>query len=90
MPTLVINRSLSLDWDSIKGFLALLFRGLMRISNDCGVNQNSAWDKFYEIMFCDPVMIHHFHNSSCCSATAGAPVHHVGSGGQRYAHMRPK
>jgi hypothetical protein len=90
IPTLLINRRLSLDWDCIKGFIAEHIRGLMRIYNDCGVNDNGGWDIFNNIMFRDPVMIHHINISSCCGATTGVGGHHVGSGGQRSAHMWPK
>jgi len=60
MPTLVINRLLSLDQDHIKGFISELIRGLVWIYNVCGVKNEMAWDLFYDIIFLDPVTTHHF------------------------------
>jgi len=60
MPTSVINRRLSLDRDRIKGFISEHIRGLIRIYNICGVNDERAWDLFYDIIFLDPVTTRHF------------------------------
>jgi len=60
MPTSVINRSLSLDRDCIKGFISEHIRGLIQIYNVCGVKDERAWDLFYDIIFLDPVTTHHF------------------------------
>ena len=35
-------------------FISEHFSGLIRIYNDCGVNDERAWDVFYEIIFLDP------------------------------------
>jgi len=60
MPTSVINRRLSLDRDRIKGFISEHIRGLIWIYNVCGVNDERAWDLFYDIIFLDPVTTCHF------------------------------
>jgi hypothetical protein len=60
MPTSVINRRLSLNRDRIKGFISEHIRGLIRIYNVCGVNDERAWDLFYDIIFLDPVTTCHF------------------------------
>jgi len=60
MPTSVINRRLSLDWDRIKRFISEHIRGLIRIYNVCGVKDERAWDLFYDIIFLDPVTTRHF------------------------------
>jgi len=60
MPTSVINRPLSLDRDSIKGFISENIRELIRIYNVCGVKDERAWDLFYDIIFLDPVTTRHF------------------------------
>jgi len=60
MPTSVINRRLSLDRDSIKGFISEHIRGLIRIYNVCGVKDERAWDLFYDIICLDPVTTRHF------------------------------
>jgi hypothetical protein len=60
MPTLVINRRLTLDWDRIKGFISEYIRGLIRIYNVCGVKDERAWALFYDIIFLDPVTTRQF------------------------------
>jgi len=60
MPTLVINRPLSLDRDHISGFISEHIRGLITIYNVCSVKDESAWDLFYDVIFLDPVMTGHF------------------------------
>jgi len=60
MPTSVIHRRLSLDRDSIKGFISEPICGLIRIYNVCGVKDERAWDLFYDIIFVDPVTTRHF------------------------------
>jgi len=60
MPTSVINRHLSLDWDRIKGLNSEHSRGLIRIYNVRGVKDERAWDLFYDIIFLDPVTTRHF------------------------------
>jgi len=60
MPTLVINRHLSLDMDCKKGFISEHIRGLIRIYNICGVKDERAWDLIYDIIFLDPVTTCHF------------------------------
>jgi len=60
MPTLVINRRLSLDRDRIKGFITEHIRGLIPIYNVSGVKDERAWDLCYDIIFLDPVTTRHF------------------------------
>jgi len=60
MPTSVINRRLSLDRNRIKGFISEYIRGLVRIYNVCGVEDERAWDLFYGIIFLDPVTTRYF------------------------------
>jgi len=60
MPTSVINRCLSFDWERIKGFISEHIRGLIRIYNVCGIKDKRAWDLFYDIIFLDPVTTRHF------------------------------
>jgi len=60
MPTLVINRRLSLDRDRIWGSIQEHIRGLIRIYNVRGVKDERAWDLFYDIIILDPVMTRHF------------------------------
>jgi hypothetical protein len=55
MPTSVINRRLSLDWDRIQGVISEHIRGLIRIYNVCRVKDERAWDLFYDILFHNPV-----------------------------------
>jgi hypothetical protein len=59
MPTLGINGRLSMDWESIKGFISEHLRGLIWIYNDCGVKHQRAWDIIYDIIFLDPVTTRH-------------------------------
>jgi len=59
MPTSVINRHLSLDWDCIPGFISEIIRGLIQIYNVCGVKHQMAWDLFYDMIFLDPVTTRH-------------------------------
>jgi hypothetical protein len=59
MTTSVINRRLSVDRDRIDVFIAEYIRGLIRIYNVCGVNDERAWDLFYDIIFLDPVTTRH-------------------------------
>jgi len=75
MPTLVINRRLSLDPDRIKGFISEHICGPIWIYKVCGVKNLRAWDLFYDIIFLDPVMTRHF---SLVLATV--PDRHYGSG----------
>jgi hypothetical protein len=60
MPTSVINRCWSLDWDGIKRVISEHIRGLIRLYNVCGVKDERAWHRFYDIIFLDPVMTRHF------------------------------
>jgi hypothetical protein len=60
LPTSVINRRLSLDRDSIKGFISEHIWGLIQIYNICGVKNKRAWDLFYDMIFLDPVTTRHF------------------------------
>jgi hypothetical protein len=60
MATSVINQSLALDQDRIMGFISEHVRGLIQIHNVCGVNDERAWDLFYEIIVLDPVTTRHF------------------------------
>jgi len=60
MPTLVINRRLSLDRDCITGFISEHIRGPIRIYNVCGIMDERAWDLFYDIFSLDPVTTRHF------------------------------
>jgi len=60
MPTSVINRRLSLDRHHIKRFISEHIRGLIRIYNVSGVQEERAWDLFYDIIFLDPVTTRHF------------------------------
>jgi hypothetical protein len=60
MPTLVINRCLSLDLVHGKGLISEHIRGLIRIYNVCGVQDERAWDLFHDIIFLDPVTTRHF------------------------------
>jgi len=59
IPTLVINRCLSLVWDSIKGFISEHIRRLIRIYIVWGVNDVRAWDLLYDMIFIDPVTTRH-------------------------------
>jgi hypothetical protein len=59
MPTLVSNRRLSFDQDRIKGFILEHICGLIRIYNVCDINDERAWDLFYDIIFLHPVTTHH-------------------------------
>jgi hypothetical protein len=59
MPTSVINRRLSLDRESVKGFISEHICGLIHIYNVSGVKDERAWDLFYDIIFLDPVMARH-------------------------------
>jgi hypothetical protein len=75
MPTSVINQRLSLDRDIIKRFISEHIRGLIRIYNVCSVNDERAWDLFYDIVFLDPLTTGHIsqfqlmwpHRRSRCS-----------------------
>jgi hypothetical protein len=60
MPTSVINRRLLLDRDRIKGFISEHIRGLIRIYNVCGVEDQWSWYLIYDIIFLDPVTTRHF------------------------------
>ena len=60
MSTLVINQRLSLDRDSIKGFISEHICGFIWIYNVCGVKDERAWDLVYDIIFLDPVTTRHF------------------------------
>jgi len=46
VPTLVINRHLSLDQEYIKHFIVERILGLIWIYNVCGVKYGRAWDLF--------------------------------------------
>jgi hypothetical protein len=59
IPTLVINRYLSFDWDRIKGFISQHIHGLIWIYNVSGIKYEREWDLFCEIIFLDPVMTCH-------------------------------
>jgi hypothetical protein len=59
MTTSVTNQRLSLDKDRIKGFISEHILGLIRIYNVCGVQDEMAWDLFYDIIFLDPVTTRH-------------------------------
>jgi len=59
MPTLFINRRLSLDRDRMKGFILEHIRGHIRIYNVCSVKDERAWDLFDDIIFLDPVTTRH-------------------------------
>jgi len=60
MPTLVINRRLSLDRELINRFITRLVCGLVQIYNVCGIKDERAWDVFYDIIFIDPLTTCHF------------------------------
>jgi len=60
MPTSVINRRLTLDRDSINGFISEHIHGLIRIYHACGVKDERAWDLFYHIIVLDPDTTRHF------------------------------
>jgi hypothetical protein len=60
MPTSVINRLLSLNQDHIKGFIPERICGLICIFNDCGIKHENSWDRWYDIIFLDPVTTSHF------------------------------
>ena len=60
MPTSVINRHLSLDWDHIKGFISEDIRGIILIYNVCGIQAERAWILLYYIILLDPVTTHNF------------------------------
>jgi hypothetical protein len=53
VPTAVINRHLSFNWESIKGRISKLIIGLIQILHVCGVKNQRAWDIFYDIIFLD-------------------------------------
>ena len=46
MQTPVINRSLSLDREHLKGFILEHIHGLILINNVCIINNERAWDFF--------------------------------------------
>jgi hypothetical protein len=60
MPTSVIHQGLSLDRDQIMAFISEHICGLIQIYNLCGVEDERAWDFFYDIIFPDPVTTRHF------------------------------
>jgi len=60
MPTSVRNQGLLLDRDCMKGFIMEHIRGLIRIYNVCGIQDERAWDLSYDIIFLDPVTTGHF------------------------------
>jgi len=60
MLTSFINRRLWSDWNRITGFISEHIGGLIWIYNICGINDERAWDLFYDIIFPDPVMTRHF------------------------------
>jgi len=60
LPTLVMNRPLSLVREHTKGFISAYIRRLKRIYNVCGVKDELAWDLFYDKIFLDPVTTCHF------------------------------
>ena len=60
MPTMIINRRLSLDRDRIQGFISEHICALVRIYNVCSINDGTAWDLTYDIIFLDPVTTRHF------------------------------
>jgi hypothetical protein len=60
MPTLVINRCLSLDRDRTTEIISEHIRGPIRIFNVCGIKDERACDLFYNIIFLDPVTTRHF------------------------------
>jgi hypothetical protein len=59
MLTSVINRRLSLDRERIKGFISEYICGLIQIYNVGSLNDERAWDLFYDIIFPDPVTTRH-------------------------------
>jgi hypothetical protein len=59
MTTSVINRRLSLDPARIKRFFSQHIRGPIRIYNVCGIQDERAWDLFYDIIFLDSVRTCH-------------------------------
>jgi len=60
MPTSVINQHLSLDRDRMQKLILEHIRGPMRRYNAHRVKDEMACGHFYHIMFCDPVITHHF------------------------------
>ena len=60
MPTLVINRHRSLDWDRIVGFISEHIRGLIVLYYVRGVEVQRAWHLIYDIIFFDPVTTRQF------------------------------
>ena len=60
MPTSVINRHLSLDRDRIQAFISEHINGLIPIYNVCSLNNERAWDLFYDIIFLDLVTTRQF------------------------------
>jgi hypothetical protein len=56
----IINRCRLLDLDHSKRFILEHSCGLLRIYNVCSVKDERAWDRFYDIIFLDPVMTCHF------------------------------
>jgi hypothetical protein len=60
MLTSFINRCLSLDWERIMGFITEHICGLIWIYNVCSAMDERTWDLFYDIIFLDPVMTHHW------------------------------
>jgi len=60
MPTSGINQRLSLDWDTIKGFISEHICGVILIYNVCGIKEERAWDVFYTIIILDAVTTRHF------------------------------
>jgi hypothetical protein len=60
MPTSVKYRCLSLNLDYIMGFISEHICGLIWIHNICSVEDERAWNHFYDIIFLDPVTTPHF------------------------------
>jgi len=59
IPTLSINRQLSLDRVRIKGFISQHIRVLIRIYNFRGIKDDRAWDLFHDIIFLETVTTRH-------------------------------
>ena len=60
MTTSGINQRQSLDRDCITGLISEPIRGLIRIYNVCGVNEEREWNLIYEIIFLDRVTTRRF------------------------------
>jgi hypothetical protein len=88
MRSSVVYWCVYLDWGSITTFISEYSCGLAQINNVCGINGETAWVNFYDIIFSTQTGLGTFHNYCWCGRTAGAGVCHISGGGLPSAHIR--